>query len=79
MNPLFYYNPMFFDKKELDNRIKEIKKGEEIPDENIAFYDLIEKKIKTKYNMLIPAIFMEFKSSSLIVEFNKEDLKKVFY
>ena len=39
--------------------------------------DIIEAKVKSKYNLLIPAIYMELKSDSL--EFKKEDLKNVIF
>jgi hypothetical protein len=45
--------------------------------ENETLKDQMERKIKNKYNMLIPAIYMEIKLGKESVEVNKDDVKKV--
>jgi len=78
MNPFSYYNPSFLEKTDSDKVTKQ-PAGEEEIEKKDSYYQLIEKKIKAKYNMLIPAIFMEIKSSNYFIEFNKEDLKNVYF
>jgi len=70
MNPFSYYNPKISENYERDHLNE---------NENETIYQVIEKKIKNKYKMLIPAIFMEIKSSKYFIEFSKEDLKNVNY
>jgi len=76
MNPFTYYNPNISDENDRENDISKLNKEQETLSED-TYYQLIEKKIKNKYKMLIPAIFMEIKSSKYFVEYTKEDLKNV--
>ena len=71
MNPYTYYNLNLPEIKEFENN------NPENSNQTLNIYDQIEKKIKNKYNMLIPAIFMEIKKSKIKIEFNKDDLKTV--
>lgn len=57
--------------------IPENKKDEDIEPEHENLKDKIERKIKTKHNMLIPAIYMEVKPGKESIQLNKEDLKTV--
>jgi len=86
MNPFSYYNYDYADKTDSEQGVfltnkdqKNISKNSEkiIQNTNESNYLFLENKIKEKYNMLIPAIFMEIKSSDYFINFNKEDLKNV--
>jgi hypothetical protein len=41
------------------------------------YYSMIESKIKTKYNMLMPAIYLVLRKGEYSIKFTKEDLTKV--
>lgn len=77
MNPFTYYNPNISDRKDREKEIAILDKEQEIFNENDSYYQQMEKKIKNKYKMLIPAIFMEIKKSKYFIEFSKDDLKNV--
>ncbi len=77
MNPFTYYNPNISDRKDREKDVAIKDKDKTIINENDSYYQQIEKKIKNKYKMLIPAIFMEIKRSKYFIEFSKDDLKNV--
>jgi hypothetical protein len=84
--PFSYYNSQFIQDyqemliKKVDSCSLSAKQNNPSPlkDTNDpSFAEKIEKKIKGKYNLLIPAIFMEIKQGKYSVEFSKDDLKNV--
>lgn len=86
LSPLYYYDPQYFEKIEHENQKRNlynlnypsigIEENSEDPKEKV-FHEIVEMKIKKKYNMLIPAIFMEINQGRPVIEFNKTDLKNV--
>jgi hypothetical protein len=79
----FYYDSEFQEKinkkfeginlNEVDTKEKSF---DEVKEESIK--DKIERKIKNKYNLLIPAIFIEIaENGKNSIEFQKEDLNNV--
>ena len=75
---LSYYCPQLVDEYKISicNALKNLK-IEESKNNELTLTDEIEKKIKQKYNLLIPAIFIEAKSGKNDIVLEKEDLSRV--
>jgi hypothetical protein len=76
--PFSYYCPQMIEefKDSLTKKFEQLTVENELPKE-LTLAEEIEVKIKTKYNLLLPAIYMEIKSGDNEIVFDKEDLKKV--
>jgi hypothetical protein len=81
--PFSYYCPQIIEvyKDSLSKTLQNYKIDNDlsVKDKSLTLTEEIEKKIKIKYNLLIPAIFMEIKSGPYDITFEKEDLKNVIY
>jgi hypothetical protein len=89
--PYFYYNTELISdfqemlNKKIDNiniSNDERKKSSDISlnDSGKSLKEKIEGKIKTKYNLIIPAILIELAENGIgSIEFDKKDLKNVKY
>jgi hypothetical protein len=78
---LSYYCPELIEEYKLSicNALKNLK-IENSKQGELTLPEEIEKKIKQKYNLLIPAIFIEAKLGPNDIIFEKEDMNKVrFY
>jgi hypothetical protein len=78
--PFSYYCPQIIEdfKESLAKTFENLKIETEAPKEEVmSLAEEIEKKIRTKYNLLLPALFMEIKSGENEIVFVKDDLKKV--
>ena len=81
--PFSYYCPQIIEvyKDSLSKTLQNYKVDNELvnKEKSLTLTEEIEKKIKIKYNLLIPALFMEIKSGIYDIYFEKEDLKNVIF
>jgi hypothetical protein len=84
--PFSYYCPQIIEefKESLCKRFENLSVETETPVETnketkptTMTYEEIEKKIKTKYNLLLPAVYVEIKPGMSNIAFDKEDLRNV--
>jgi hypothetical protein len=76
--PFSYYCPQVIEefKESLSKKFEQLVIENELPKE-LTLAEEIEMKIKTKYNLLLPAVFLEIKPGDEDVVFDKDDLNKV--
>jgi hypothetical protein len=76
--PFSYYCPQIIEefKESLSKKFEQLTIENELP-KVLTFAEEIELKIKTKYNLLLPAVFLEIKAGEQDIAFDREDLKKV--
>ena len=79
MNPISYYNYNIQKRPEKkqknQNQQNQAKQKSTNSVEN--HFEEIEQKIKNKFNMIMPAIIVEFKDLNYTIEYDKDDLRKV--